>query len=130
MIDLTKSYKTRNGCPVINLVHSDTLLRGEIFFNGKWENFFWYLDGKCNKHFACDGDLIENEPQYIEHTRETLAEEANFFIDDGLGAWIRIERLLLKYVITSDGDNFNYKDLLGLKWANGPNKGRPVGRLQ
>ena len=131
MIDLTKSYKTRNGHPVINLVHSGSFLEGEIFFDGKWEIFAWYPNGRFSKseRFSSEADLIEVEPQYVEHTRETLVEEASYFIDDGCGL-VKIESLYSKYCMTSGSDRFTYKELLQLKWANGPNKGKPIGRLQ
>lgn len=132
MIDLTKSYKTRNGHLVINLVHSGSFLKGEVVIDGDWESFTWYLNGRALKdeRFLSDMDLIEVEPQYVEHTRETLVEEAAYFFEDGVGAWEKIQSLYPKYCITSTGDRLTYKEFLGFKWANGPNKGKPVGRLQ
>lgn len=130
MIDLTKSYKTRNGYSVRNLIGSGLFLKGEIVIDGKWESISWFLDGRLTRHFLSDGDLVEVEPQYVEHTRETLAEVTYFYFIDNGYAWVTIKELLPNCCVTSNNNNLSYKDLLKLKWANGPNKGKPVGRLQ
>lgn len=61
-IDLTKEYKTRNGCPVNLFCFSnspDYPVIGEFFENGEWNNGTWLLSGLSYKDSSSCLDLVE-----------------------------------------------------------------------
>ena len=66
MVDLAKSYRTRDGCKVkITTVTGEVFpVHGEIAREGKTFPYRWYADGSRNGRSVSGFDLVEEEDKH------------------------------------------------------------------